>query len=60
MEIDSAISRVKELIAQRENIDAELAAIFGGTAAPKRKPSTCSLCNQEGHTARSCPSKPQE
>ena len=57
MEIDTTISRVKELIAQRENIDAELAALFGGTSPPKRKSLTCSLCSQEGHTARSCPTK---
>jgi len=60
MELDDTITRVKQLIAQRENIDAELATIFGGTAPPKRRAVICSICNTEGHTARSCPSKPQE
>jgi len=57
MEIDDIISRVKALIAQRENIDAELATIFAGAVPPKRKPSVCGHCGQEGHTARTCPSK---
>jgi hypothetical protein len=51
------IERMKELIAQREAIDAELISIVGGT--PKeRKTIRCSLCSQEGHTARTCPTKP--
>ncbi len=57
MEIDDIITRVKQLIAQRENIDAELATIFAGTVPPKRRPSVCSHCGQEGHTARTCPTK---
>ena len=57
MDIDAQIAHVKDLIAKREAIDAELSAIFGG--APKvRKLQRCSICNQEGHTARSC-SQPQ-
>ena len=60
MELDDTINRVKVLIAQRENIDAELATIFAGTVPPRRKPSVCSVCQKEGHTARTCPDKPQE
>jgi hypothetical protein len=59
MEIDTQIARVKTLIARREEIDAELAGIFG--AVPKaRKTMRCSTCNEEGHTARTCPQKPSE
>jgi hypothetical protein len=54
MEID--IERAKELIAQREEIDAELAALFTGEKK-KRSPQKCSTCDKEGHTARNCPSK---
>jgi hypothetical protein len=41
------IERMKELIAQREAIDAELSTIVTGGTAPKRT-LKCSLCNQEG------------
>jgi hypothetical protein len=34
--IDQKIARVKELIRQREEIDAELKALFGGAEAPRR------------------------
>jgi hypothetical protein len=54
MEID--IERAKDLIAQREEIDAELAALFIGEKK-KRSPVKCSTCEKEGHTARNCPNK---
>ena len=54
MEID--IERAKELIAQREEIDSELAALFTGEKK-KRSPQKCSTCDKEGHTARNCPNK---
>jgi Zinc knuckle len=54
MEID--IERAKELIAQREEIDTELAALFTGEKK-KRSPQKCSSCDKEGHTARNCPNK---
>ena len=57
MEIDTQIARVKDLIARREEIDAELASMLG--IIPKaRKVMRCSTCNEEGHTARTCPQKP--
>lgn len=48
MEIDETIARVKQLIAQREQIDLELSAAFAGTSGSRRKPQTCSKCGQEG------------
>ena len=50
--LDAKISRVKALIAQREEIDAELAQLLAGTL--ERKPKKCARCGGEGHTARTC------
>lgn len=60
MELDGIISRVKQLIAQRETIDAELSMIFAGSVSQKRKAPVCSVCGQEGHRANACPNKPTE
>lgn len=53
MEFD--IERAKDLIAQREQIDAELVAIFGVLPVRPRKLLRCSRCSERGHTARTCP-----
>ncbi|MBR0960897.1 hypothetical protein [Bradyrhizobium japonicum] len=53
MDIDTQITRVKDLIAKREAIDAELSSLLGVTPRV-RKTLRCSICNEEGHTARSC------
>lgn len=53
--MDYDIERAKELIAQREEIDGELAALFANGSKPStRKPQRCSKCGEEGHSARSC------
>ncbi len=52
-DIDSQIARVKELITKREEIDAELSVILGVTPRT-RKTQRCSICDGEGHTARTC------
>jgi hypothetical protein len=57
--IDTQIARVKELIAKREEIDAELASMLGIEPRAK-KPQRCSICSAEGHSARTCPQKPAE
>ena len=59
MDIDTKISRVKELIAKREEIDAELGELLGGTVRERRSPK-CSNCGEPGHRATTCPSKPTE
>jgi hypothetical protein len=53
MEYD--IARAKQLIEEREEIDRQLAVIFGGGKV--RSAQKCSRCDQEGHTARNCPQK---
>ena len=59
MDIDTKISRVKELIAKREEIDAELGELLGGTVRERRSPK-CSNCGEPGHRVSTCPSKPAE
>lgn len=54
MDIDTQIARVKDLIAKREEIDTELPTVLGVTTKV-RKPQRCSNCNEEGHSARTCP-----
>jgi zinc knuckle protein len=60
MEIDGKIARVKELIAKREDIDAELSELLGATAAREKRSPKCSICGEPGHRARTCPKKPTE
>lgn len=48
-------TKARELLNQRDAIDRELAELFTGSA-PK-KPITCGHCKQEGHSARTCPTK---
>lgn len=59
MELDGRIARVKDLIAKREELDAELSALLGGVARERRTPK-CSICNEPGHRASTCPSKTAE
>jgi len=57
MNINSQIARVKELIAQREEIDRQLADLFGGVPSPKRAV-RCTVCGEMGHNAKTCARPP--
>jgi hypothetical protein len=56
MDIDDRIARAKDLIGKREQIDAELAALFGIVVKTK-KTLRCSKCGEEGHNAKTCPTQ---
>ena len=53
MTIDEELHEYKELIQKREEIDAELAGMFG-VAGRVKKPLRCSKCGGEGHNAKTC------
>jgi hypothetical protein len=58
MSIQEKIERVRELVKKREEIDAELAALFAGGSVAK-KTNRCGTCGAEGHSTRTCPNKEQ-
>lgn len=56
--MDERLTRIKDLIETKERVDAELEELIGGSLEKrKRSPQKCSSCEQEGHTARNCPTK---
>jgi hypothetical protein len=58
IELDERLMRIKDLIETKERVDTELEGLIGGPSERrKRAPQKCSNCEQEGHTARSCPNK---
>ena len=59
MDIDTQIARIKELIGKREEIDEQLAALFGGATVTK-KTRRCKICDGEGHNALTCPERPDK
>ncbi len=46
-------ARIRSLLDERDRIDRDLASAFNGNGHTK-KAITCSVCNEEGHTARTC------
>ena len=56
MEIDDQIALAKSLIAKRQEIDEQLAALFAGTIQLK-KARRCKICDGEGHNASTCPDR---
>jgi hypothetical protein len=58
--MDAKLLRIKELIELKERTDAELESLLGGAPLKGSKARVCSICNADGHTARSCPSKSGE
>ena len=58
--MDAKLQRIKELIELKETTDAELETLLGGAPLKAGRVRVCSICNAEGHTARSCPTKSAE
>jgi len=53
--MDLDVTRIRELLDKRDEIDQELQSLVTGTK--ERKVQRCSKCGEEGHTARTCPKK---
>jgi hypothetical protein len=56
--------RIRELLDQRDELDRQIAAAAmpdgtSGALQKPRAPQKCGVCGNEGHTARTCPQKPQ-
>jgi Zinc knuckle len=58
--VDAKLSRIRDLITEKERIDDELESLLGGAPLKSSRARVCSICNEEGHTARSCPTKPAD
>ena len=58
MTLDDRIALAQKLIAQREELDRQLSELFAG-GVTARKPVKCSSCGQEGHNAKTCPTRTQ-
>jgi hypothetical protein len=56
VDLNDRIAAAKDLIAKRDEIDAQLDALLSG--AVERKTKICSKCGQAGHTARTCTVEP--
>jgi len=54
MNIEDRISLAKQLIQKREEIERQLAELFGGGSPRRQK---CSICGSPDHSARSCPQR---
>lgn len=54
MELDNTIEKIKILIAQRDAIYEQLAALLGERSPATKRTIHCSNCDGEGHTARTC------
>lgn len=57
--MEEKLERIAQLIATKRATDEELTALLGGGEF-KKKTVKCSVCSQEGHTARNCPTKEQQ
>lgn len=55
MDLDT--TRVRELLDLRDQIDQDIRNLVNGTEVKERKPIKCSVCQGEGHTARTCPKR---
>lgn len=54
MNLDQQLTTARDLIARRDEIDAQLAALFQGRAQSRRSKRKCKHCGESGHRSDSC------
>lgn len=52
--MDTKLARLKELITQKEAVDAELESLLGGSVVKEPKTRVCKKCGAQGHNAKTC------
>lgn len=52
--MDERLSRIKTLIGEIEEKESELNSLMGGNVVKTRAAQKCGICNEVGHTARTC------
>jgi hypothetical protein len=55
MTLDQSLALARELIARRDEIDAQLAALFGGSLPAAKSSRKCRICGDAGHRSDACP-----
>ena len=59
--MEEKLAAARDLIAQRDEIDRQLASLFGGVFNPtEKKQKRCSKCGKVGHSARTCKAPPTD
>lgn len=53
--MDQKLLRIKELIIEKERIDAELDGLITGAPFREVRPRVCKRCGVAGHRANNCP-----
>jgi hypothetical protein len=57
---DQQLAFARELIARRDEIDAELTALFGGRVSAGKSSRKCKICGDSGHRSDACPTRGRE
>ena len=58
--LDAKLARLKELIIEKEEIDAEIEHLLGGAVPDKKTTRRCSKCGMSGHRASTCTNPPYD
>ena len=60
MTFDQSLALARELIARRDEIDAQLSALFNGSPPTGKTSRKCKICGDAGHRSDACPQAHRE